>query len=424
MADAYFAFWREYAHEGPAPAAMSFPDPVWEIQDIGLYTVRFKRSETKAAYRKFHKKFFREPWTSKWSRGFINRTKTTGLSVVSKDSTFDEVRGAMQGIADELDKIAPKYRVIFTVNGVTVNSSINFGDDRRLFVMDDAEFEGLAESFKRILETMLIPDEQKPEALAKQLGYVQQLKGWTCCEVIVEGDDDKAKEDAASIAEPLLDFAQLVAISKSFTEVNVAGGVVPAPRPPMVLMSVDGSHGACSFSFSHAHRFELSQPIVEEFRQNGFAALLDAIAKPRSSYSDYEILLVDAMHWIANAERQSDPENRVTSYITALEMFFTASNAPITRDVSEGVAYILERTPKERAKLRDRIVSLYGRRSEVSHRGQRDVAETEVHQLRVIGINFLARMSHFAWQFKDAASVRGWLATTRLSGSYQEEPDT
>jgi hypothetical protein len=250
---------------------------------------------------------------------------------------------------------------------------------------------------------------------------IGKLRGWTCAEIVATGDAEKAQTDADLIGEPMLDLLQMIAAVREHAPVLITPGVVPTPRPPMVIMDTEGTHLLRHYSFAHTYRMTMTASILEELREWGFAALFDAAGRPVDRRSEFETLLVTSMHWIADAERQSQPENRVTSYVTSLEMFFSASDSPIVRDVSEGVAYVLGTTLGARKEIRARISELYGRRSRVSHQGQRGSDAADLYQLKNTSINFLARMSKLAWRFEKREDVRSWIADLRLAGEYVDE---
>ena len=129
------------------------------------------------------------------------------------------------------------------------------------------------------------------------------------------------------------------------------------------------------------------------------------------------------MHWIADGSRQPLAENKTTSYITAIEMFFSVNDAPVTRDVSEGVAFVLASTLEDRKKLVAHAAKLYGTRSRVSHRGTRITDEQSAHEAHEMAVNLLARLSAMSSQFRTLADFRDWNAEQRLKPSAQT-PET
>jgi len=305
---------------------------------------------------------------------------------------------------------------------VHAEEPLQFGDSIRLFQMTDVEFERLTNMFQAILETTKHTPEEKVILRAQMERDVGELKQWTCAEVSIVGDDKKAKDDAEELAEPMLDLLQMIAAIESPHAVSITAGIVATPRPPLVIVEAKGTHATWHRTYKHTHRVNVNTGVLTKLREQGFATLLDAVAKQPTSHSKYEAMLVNSMHWIADAQKQASPANSVTSYVTAFELFFATDGSPITRDVSEGVAYVLGGTLEQRKYNRKLITSLYSRRSKVSHEGQRDVEDAEVFQLKLLSINFLARMSKLAWRFQNRDDVRSWIADLRLEGQYKDEP--
>ena len=205
-------------------------------------------------------------------------------------------------------------------------------------------------------------------------------------------------------------------------DVHVTGGELPGPLPLTIIMETAGTHATWRRSWENTHRITVTPATLAKMREKGFSALLDAVAKPRVQRSAYDSLLIDAMHWVADGERQLNVENKVTSYMTALEMFFSSPDAPITRDVSESVALLLASKAEHREKIRKLIASLYAERSKISHEGKRESSLDAVRHLRRFAVSLLARMSSLSWRFPNREAIKTWLRGLRLGVEYEDRP--
>ena len=164
--------------------------------------------------------------------------------------------------------------------------------------------------------------------------------------------------------------------------------------------------------------FELTDERVKRITELGFAAVFEAIAKPEEERTEFEELLLNAIHWISDAEKQDRLENRITSYITAIELFFTSEEGPITRDLTESVAYLLERDLESRKNLRKKMREFYKERSKVSHEGRRQTLEETVRHLKIVAINVVAVMSKLAPELSDKKDVQQLFSDLRLSADF------
>jgi hypothetical protein len=115
------------------------------------------------------------------------------------------------------------------------------------------------------------------------------------------------------------------------------------------------------------------------------------------------------------SERQEVADNKVTSYITAIDCFFAEKGEPVTRDVTEGVALVLGSTLEQRRSLVARMNQLYNLRSTVSHRGERVADEDAATDLKTLAIDLLAALCAMSNTLLTKAALRIWLIDRRLS---------
>jgi len=422
MRDALLTFRREADLEGTPPNFIEFPNPEWSFVDAGQYHLVYRRPETAQALEKLRAKFHVRQWTSKWSEKKISEVMASAIEKAMVNPTADAVLEVVTQAVAELDAPASQQRVIVAVGGVQLLEEVAFGIVR-LFQMDDTAYAALLDAFDRIIGTTTHSPEEQEQIRQRSRTLLLPLRGAACVEVQVNGDVARAQEEATAESEPVVDLLQVVAAIEepSVKKIRIVAGGLTSPPAPRVVLSGDGTEAHFNQSLTWGFRLSIDRATLDRLRGQGFGPVLDALGKISAERSEFESLLLNAIHWIADAERQEQLENRITSYVTTLEMFFSAQGSPIVRDVSEGVAYALGGSIEDRKRNRDAVTKLYGLRSKVSHEGQRSIVKDEIAQLKVLTINFVARMSRLAWRFSAREDVSAWIADLRLSGTYSDD---
>lgn len=137
----------------------------------------------------------------------------------------------------------------------------------------------------------------------------------------------------------------------------------------------------------------INNDTLQILRECGVEDVSAILTKPVSSLSDFERVLLRAIHWFGNALAQPQPENELLSLVTCLEVFLTPRDGnPIGAAIAEGVALLLETTLERRKTLKKRVKELYGKRSGVSHGGEKAVLESDLAELREIVRKMIRRM--------------------------------
>lgn len=421
LRDAFLKMVEEWRLEERPPDGISFPDSDWAFFFIGPFNIVYRRSETAAAIDKVCNKIYqRAEWTRKWSHDYIQKAFVTACDQMD-DLSADAVFDAFTTMARQLDEEPKPRSVIFAVGGVLLSEDEIYIGAIRLFRMTDRERERLRRTFNAIIDTVRNPEEAKEQFRRQTDEFLAAYGNLTAAEVPAIGDVERAKEDAAHISEPVLDFLQLIAAIEepSFTNIRiVGGGDLMARQPPRMVIAADGTEANWDAKLAYGHRLQLTTPLVGRIIGSGFQSAVDAIAKNEDDRTPFEDLLVAAIHWIADAEKQDRLENRITSYMTAMELFFTSADAPITRDLSENVAYLLGTDLQNRKEIRQLVNELYKQRSKVSHTGSRTALEADVRRLKELAINVAAMMSRMAPRFTTKADLQMMFADLRLSAEF------
>ena len=257
LRDDFLRVIEESRSEEKPPDIISFPNAEWDIFDGGSFTVIYRRPETREAVAKFFKRARdKRDWTAKWSSDYINRQLSIALSK-TKGADPDAALVAFESFAHELDAEPPELDAIFVVGGLYLaQDELKIGGVR-LFRVNDQELERLRRIFYKILATVTNPPEDKERLKAQADGFLDALANRTVAEVPTVGDRDRAKEQAAQIIEPTLDFLQLiVAIEEpSFKNIRITeGGDLLAQQPPRLFVSRDETEIHWDVKLAMGHR--------------------------------------------------------------------------------------------------------------------------------------------------------------------------
>lgn len=423
MRDALLRFSAEAAAEGPPPKQISLQDTEWHLFGADDYVLAYRRPETRDALMKLEAKFTEnKAWASKWSREWLLKACNRAIAVSMKDLTPERVLEAMTRACEDLDRTPPVRTVLLAVSAVTVEGEDIHFNNVRLFTMSAQELERLRRRFFAIIDGTNNTPEQRERFKAELEHRLSSLVGQAIAEITVSGDTERAKLESSRLLEPILDLAQLVAAidEPRFKAIRVreggSGNLLPTVR---VISAVDGAEASIDQDIPHDFRVKLSLSRLHKLRQDGFEAVLKALTKDEVDRTEFENVLISAIHWLADAERQDLAENQVTSYVTALDMFFTSKDAPVTRDVSEGTALILGDTLDQRRVIKKDVTQYYGLRSQVSHVGQRTATEGDVIALKQIVIAAIAKMCSLGSRFSTKQELQEWIADLRLSAERQ-----
>jgi hypothetical protein len=414
---------EEVALEAQTPNPFRIPNPNWDIYSLGEWRVIFQRPETKKALRDLIselEKGFRKDWLSKWSDEHIRKRFLSAIGYIHyKKPEQREAIELIRGVAGEFDVAPMTWSSFHSLGAVFFEGEPSFGDVR-CFRMIDSEYDPFIDRFKSGLSETIDTEEKKTVHSKIWTDELSKFQGMPCVEVkIASADDDEFLGTLASRKlEVAVDFLQLmVDVTTTGPSTVIVADVLPYDVPSRVIFSDQGGLGKLNKSFRHTHRATLSAGSLDKMRGLGFQPLLDKIHRDASELSDLEGTFMRSLHWVADSRRQGNPENSVTSAMTSIEMFFSKDQeAPITRDVSEGVAMLLGKNLEQREYLRKTVGRLYGFRSKVSHTGSRNVSDEDVIEARNIAVNLLERICQLSTKLKSRDQLSELLADNRMEG--------
>jgi hypothetical protein len=378
--------------------------------------VTYRRPETAAAVTRLEEAAYRTPWLDTWSRDYIRQAFNRAVSVAARRLEPDHVFAAFSEMVTTLAKEPQSRHVIFALGGVCVmQDELQLGDVR-IFKMNDNEREKIRSIFHSILKTAKNTDDDKQIIRERLDGMLSSFATLTCAEVPVKGDPELCRLDAAFMIEPIIDFLQLIAEIEQPRSMQIriqAGGDLLARQPPRIVLADDGTEANYDQKLAFGHRLELTDAHLSRMRERGFGNIIAALVKKEDARSDFEAMLLNGVHWISDAARQERTENRVTSYTTAIELFFAKRGHPVTSTLVESVACLLRGADEERREEAQYVRKLYKSRSRVSHEGERIDSEDAAHPFKILAVNVVAALSQLSEKFKTKADVRNHFSALR-----------
>lgn len=137
----------------------------------------------------------------------------------------------------------------------------------------------------------------------------------------------------------------------------------------------------------------ITEDNVSKLKECGAMDVAAFLEKPLGTLTDIERILLRGLHWFGNALCHGEAENELLSLTTCLETFLTPKDGnPIGTAIAEGIAILLVDTLEDRKKLKKRVKELYGKRSGVSHGGQKAVLESDLVELRDIAKRLICKV--------------------------------
>lgn len=422
-------FVTEYSAEGPRPAMLEFPNTEWASYLTPHSSFIYRRPETISALDAFHKKFETPNHLQKWSLSYIRKYEGEIIDLAYHGRSDEEIGLAVTRSMEELAEDPPESVALLPV------AHLQLGDFKATFgnvTLRTADLDGPSGArtlLHRILDSSRDAEDVKVRLRTEGDERLKLLENRAAAYVRVKGDKEKAWENALRDVEPVLDFLQLAAaiFEHNAKEIKIGvGGDLLSPQPVRLLIAADETEVQHHQLLLWGFRLDFNDVVQRRMDDFGFGPIVDALKKLAAARSEFERYLLRSMHWIADAERQEREENKITGYVTAIDMFFSTKNGPITRDVTEGAAMILGRRLEWRKFVRDDMAKFYDVRSGVSHSGSAPIDEDTIIRLKTLVINFLAAMCPLSRRFQTLAQFRAWMADRRLGGEDESlaDPDT
>ena len=325
---AVVAFIDEIRNEDRLPSATVFPNREWRFLDTPGGTLYFRRPETIAAREALRKRFNRPEWAASWSDRRITEVQAMVIGGALRDASEPNLLRAMEDAAAMLDSEPPKCTVVIPLARLHMGDLVLTFPNVQIATVDGARYSEINDGLHAIIKSTPHTDGEKAEIGKEADEIIGLLRGRAAAFVKVAGDPPLANSRALRMVQPIIDLVQLFAVvNHPYGPVTISVGDERDPRKhqaPLLMISADGSNIRHENLRDFVVSYEMQPQHIEEMKTWGFGDLIDALGKSEEERTNFESLLVNAMHWVAEAERQVSPENKVTSYVTAIDMFFAA----------------------------------------------------------------------------------------------------
>ncbi len=332
----------------------------------------------------------------------------------------ERAAAAFSELAAELDSDPPLFLITIPLSGVNLQMEELEVGPARLCRMDATKAATIMAAVNRISSTMQGPPSAKEAYVAVTQRTVEQLMGVTIVEISEAGDPSLAQERAETKCLTTIDVLQFMAglfvhseqrIRVDFRSVESAG------FRSVLLLSEDGTHFVQNQNrFGPSGSFVLTSDIMERMKSVGFMAIFDILAKEETDKTEIEKLIMRAVHWFSDAELQRNPSNKLQSYVTCLDMFFSSRDGEATAAVQDGVAYLLGDSVEQRMEIHKFVGEAYEYRSRASHEGAELHLPEMIVKLKSLTANFLAIVAQRRADFQTKKALKQWVYAQRMAG--------
>ena len=343
------------------------PTRTWSRNGVGF----FLQDEPLVKYDAFMAKWNRKPWSTKWSEKY--RVDLIQAAILKAWNAEDDGAAAFTEVAAEFDAEPERFSVWLPLGGIDVDvENLQLGSVR-IVKLTQARANELLQAVAAINAQTLNSDEVKAQLLQYATQMVQGLLGVTCAEVTTAGDPERSQELAEQACLDIIDVLQFMSgmfvdpderIRIDFRSFDSSG------YRPVLLLSEGRTHFVPSQNrFGASGNFALTQQRLVQFDEWNLSAIFDILSKVPEERSEIELLILRAVHWFADGDLQRHMENKLQSYVTCLDMFFTERGAEVGAAVQDGVAWMMADDAEHRLYLHQFVADVYDFRSRSSHDG-------------------------------------------------------
>ncbi len=405
-----------YARQGPVQAGEIPLDQDMKVVSVGPYTLILK-AESLTAYRAFMQKWMREQWVQRWSEDFIESKVRAAMGLAWNDAPQEAT--VFQALADELDTESPRFTVLIPLTGVDLQIAEYQLGPVKIIRLTRERLDDLIAAITAIAPTTLSSETVKEEYLAQTTAFLNSMLGTVCAEVVAAGDPERCKEAAEAIFLPAIDVLQLLTgiLESSARHIRIDfRSAESSGFRPVIMLSEDRTHLHRHHErYGAAGQLVINEVRITQIAESPLADLVALLSVAEGQRSEVEDLLLRAVHWFSDGELQRNDENKLLSYVTCLEMFFSSGDGAVTSAIQDGVAYLLAQNAKDRVYLHRFVGEIYKHRSDASHSGEQFSLPEKLLELRILTLNVMAAVLGRRAEFPTKQSIKAWVFAQRMA---------
>ena len=363
-------------------------------------------------------------WSEKFSEEYLGKAIKRILATVIKEGQTESAGRLFDQLSEEFDTYSQKHVVYVPLAGINLHTD-SFPMGNIVFrKMTNAYVDELFEKMKSITMLTLSPLEVKEAHNAWTKQRFEDLRGTVCAEFYTVAEPQRARERAEEEVRHVLDLLRYAISVLTLRGLNIAvglqGEVVNVIRTTPTLSLDELSYELPSSYKGPLQPFELSPENIQKMVQIGIFKVAEILKLP-DKITDFEKALLRGIHWFATSQTQFEKENEFLNLMTCLETFLTPSGSTLispslANQVAEGTARLLTTELKNRVALKERVKSLYGTRSGVSHGGEKAILESDLADLGSIAKELIFQMIERKDEFPTHKALLNWLDERRLAG--------
>jgi hypothetical protein len=355
-----------------------------------------------------------------WSRRYGQRTlRGEVLAAIAAALEGQDLEAYVTTNIERLESGRPRHSVLVPLSGIFIEAGITFDFGRvRLVELDAAAFDDqIASHFH---EEIVLPT--APGSL-RRVAVSEALSPGLYATYTVDGDGLRAIELIDDYVSPVADYLQFcLAVLDDDSEryyafVDYKGRYTWQPTNVGIILDERGTNQPALSVLDERQqvRATITNENFKYLHLDGIAQLAQIFGRPIDDLSEYEQLLYRAVRVFAEGERSHSRRQRILSYVTAVELFFTQGN-DTTRAVTEGIGYALGTDYATRKRIIGQMQAMYNDRSSTTHDGLEPAdVRTYRHQVWSV-LRAMIRLWNQSPAFQTKADSGAWIDRLRFSG--------
>lgn len=330
-------------------------------------------------FNEFNGKFYQESgWSDKYSEHYVTNFLRALLGKIYIAKTTSAAEETLENQASAYQSYQKRHTVLLPLTGIHFTvPSLKLG---RVTIIQPSNQE-------------LVQRLGKNFAIGPGQHYYQAISGMALAEFQAVAEPVRAKEMAVEETRRALEILRYgipFIVQKDYKNLGINVSIVgDFPESDCLTLVMPSDDDNSMTLTSDNNRPQIPLPINEDNLRtlNDCGALKAStfLEKPVSNLTDLERATLRGIHWFGSALCQRQAENELLNLTTCLETFLTPRDGnPIGTAIAEGVAILLSDNLDERKRLKKRVKDLYGKRSGVSHGGEKAVLDSDLAELREV----------------------------------------